>query len=149
MILTSHNANPDSYELYRPISERLTRVTLGGGGGNATDDKVFLLSWTEAGDYLDGKLRVTDYATKRGAKEDYNQKLLCSPTAYAKELKVSEGAKDRIRIDETTCCCWWWLRSPGIAQETQALVDGDGAIIDPAMDFYYFFEFVRPAILID
>ncbi len=51
----------------------------GAEGGNATDDKVFLLSWTEARDYLDGKLSRSSLGA-----ENYNQKLLCKPTAYAK-----------------------------------------------------------------
>ena len=143
-IVTAHNENPDSYELYKPLKN--SSFYNGAEGGNATDDKVFLLSWTEARDYLDGK----SYDYYDGV-EDYNQKLLCRPTAYAKAQGVGTYSNSYNSYpSDTAGCCWWWLRSPGISQHgriTAASVHDDGALHYDYVD--YGAEGVRPALLID
>jgi len=141
-IVTAHNENPDSYELYKPWNSGSD--VYGAEGGNATDDKVFLLSWTEARDYLDGKLY--DFAPRAG---NYNQKLLCRPTAYAKAQGVwTYSNSGNYYPSDTAGCCLWWLRSPGHTQDTAAFVHECGAL-------YYDYDVsfsgwgVRPALLID
>ncbi len=143
-IVTAHNENPDSYELYKPWNYGSS--VYGAEGGNATDDKVFLLSWTEARDYLDGKL----YEDRLGA-GNYNQKLLCRPTAYAKAQGVGTWTysnSDNYGPSDIDGCCWWWLRSPGPLQHFAAtvIIDGSlgnyGSVGDSG-------EGVRPALLID
>ena len=78
--------------------------------GNATTDKVFLLSINEAEKYL-----TNDEARK------------CASTTYA---KVQEGAytsaSDKTASGEATC--WWWLRSPGHDQQCAAHVFSDGSV---------------------
>ena len=141
-IVTAHNENPDSYELYKPWNSGSS--VNGAEGGNATDDKVFLLSWTEARDYLDGK--VYDYDLGGG---NYNQKLLCRPTAYAKAQGVwTYSNSDNYYPSDTAGCCWWWLRSPGFIQYTAAIVSYAGALDD---DLYVTSSYlgVRPALIID
>ena len=69
--------------------------------GNATQDKVFLLSITEANKYFSS-------ASARA----------CQPTAYA----VANGAY------KNSGNCWWWLRSPGRSQGTAAYVDSAGGV---------------------
>ena len=140
-IVTAHNSNPDSYELYRPLNT--SSYTYGAKGGNATNDKVFLLSWTEARDYFGGKLYDSDIGAG-----NYNQKLLCKPTAYAKaQGGWAYSNSDNYYPSDTDGCCWWWLRSPGNNQDSAALVRNYGALN------YYFVHGstggVRPAILIN
>ena len=94
--------------------------------GSATQDKVFLLSITEANRYLkNDEARMctpTDYAIANG---------VCTSSSYTKD-----GAATR----------WWWLRSPGSTQSYAALIyDGnevgslgglvysDGVTVRPAM----------------
>ena len=76
--------------------------------GNATKDKVFLLSIVEAEKYF-----TSDEARK------------CVPTEYA----ISNGA---YTSDSYTkggkATCWWWLRSPGCYQSSAAFVDFDGSV---------------------
>lgn len=136
-IVTAHNENPDSYELYSTSSHKS-----GAKGGNATDDKVFLLSWTEARDYLDAKL--FDGANTIS---NYNSKLSCKPTAFAK----AQGVRTYNPVyspSDAVDCCYWFLRSPGKVQDNVIFVQADGTIMN------YTYENpgangVRPAILID
>ena len=71
--------------------------------GNATTDKIFLLSINEANKYF-------------GSDEDRK----CIPTEYAK----ANGAGTDSWYTGPTCC--WWLRSPGFIQDIAAAVDYDG-----------------------
>ena len=91
--------------------------------GNATQDRVFLLSITEANKYFS-----SDSARQ------------CKPTDYA----VANGA-----WESNSGICWWWLRSPGYSQGRAANVYsggdgyGDGDWVND--DGYA----VRPALWID
>ena len=88
--------------------------------GNATTDKVFLLSITEAEKYF-----TTEEARK------------CAPTAYAK----AQGACSQ-------ATCWWWLRSPGDAQDYAAFVSMGGSV-DYSGDYVNNVnDAVRPALWI-
>lgn len=75
--------------------------------GNATQDKVFLLSITEANQYF-----TSDEARK------------CAPTDYA----IAQGAyTDDSYKAGGRATCWWWLRSPGYDQNfcaSDVLYDG-------------------------
>ena len=79
--------------------------------GNATKDKVFLLSIVEAEKYF-----ASDEAEKYFASDEAR---MCVPTDYA----VARGAY--VNSDNGTC--WWWLRSPGYYQNYAAdvLLGGD------------------------
>ena len=70
--------------------------------GNATQDKVFLLSISEANKYF----------TSNNARK-------CKPTAYAKK----QGA-----YTNDGGWCWWWLRSPGHWQAEAARVSIVGGV---------------------
>ena len=76
--------------------------------GNATKDKVFLLSVVEANKYFksdDARMCAsTDYAIQQGA--------------YASDSNKTEGRDT----------CWWWLRSPGCISNCAAYVYTDGSI---------------------
>ena len=77
--------------------------------GNATTDKVFLLSINEVEKYFN-----SDEARK------------CAPTAYAK----AQGAytSDSYKTASGAATCWWWLRSPGLSQYSAASVRYDGSV---------------------
>ena len=79
--------------------------------GNATTDKVFLLSITEVKKYF---------------KTDKSRQ--CAPTAYAK----AQGAYTSNDYKTTSggAACWWWLRSPGLSQNYAATVYTDGSVFD-------------------
>ncbi len=76
--------------------------------GNKTEDKVFILSITEAEKYFSD-----------------NDDRMCVPTAYAIEqgaftsLNYTKDGKDT---------GWWWLRSPGYDSDVAAYVYSDGGI---------------------
>ncbi len=72
--------------------------------GNATTDKVFLLSITE----------VEKYFTSDSARQ-------CKPTKYA----VANGAY----VNSYNGNCWWWLRSPGGSQYYVTSVYYDGSVL--------------------
>lgn len=91
--------------------------------GNATTDKVFLLSINEVEKYFDG---------------DETRK--CVPTAYAKE----QGAYTEAASGSASC--WWWLRSPGSHQFNAALVNSDGSILYYGRSALSDSDCVRPAM---
>jgi len=88
--------------------------------GNDTQDKVYLLSISEA-----LNLFANDEARK------------CWSTAYA----VARGAWT---ISNGTC--WWWLRSPGYGASFAAIVDLDGIVYDSCMRVYDVVGAVRPVV---
>ena len=76
--------------------------------GNATTDKVFLLSVNEAEMYFDS---------------DESRK--CIPTNYAKANGAYTDSNDTKNGVPT---CWWWLRSSVFIQDIAAVVDNDGSV---------------------
>ena len=91
--------------------------------GDATTDKMFLLSITEAEKYF-----TTDASRK------------CTPTAYAK----AQGA-----YPSTDGNSWWWLRSPGRNQRAAAVVNPYGMISHLGFAVSDDSCGVRPAMWID
>lgn len=97
--------------------------------GNATTDKVFLLSIDEVNRYFD-----SEEARK------------CISTAYAK----ANGAMTSIgytKDGEGTN--WWWLRSPGYDQGGAARVLGDGSVSYGGYRVYSGGNGIRPALWIN
>ncbi len=147
-IVTAHNENPDTWELYKPwITEE--SIIYGAEGGDDTDDKVFLLSWTEARDYLDGTLWEYDLGV-----DNYNKKLLCMPMAYAaaQGVKPFDSNDDRYPYpSDTTGCCYWWLRSPGYYQREEFSPAASVSYVGAIYSYLTTADFVgvRPALLID
>ena len=95
--------------------------------GNATKDRVFLLSIVETEKYF-----TSDEARK------------CVPTEYA----ISNGA---YTSDSYTkggkATCWWWLRSPGGSQNLAAGVNRGGSVSGLGYDVNFDCA-VRPALWI-
>lgn len=98
--------------------------------GNATTDKVFLLSINEVEKYFN-----SDEARK------------CAPTAYAK----AQGAytSDIYKTASGAATCWWWLRSPGCNQYNAANVLNDGSVHCTGLIVYTDIDAVRPALWIN
>ena len=90
--------------------------------GNDTQDKIFLLSITEAEKYFSS-----------------NSDRVCKPTAYAK----AQGAYTYIGS------CLWWLRSPGFDSTSAARVYFGGSVSYRGDSVYYSNSCVRPALWID
>lgn len=92
--------------------------------GNATQDRVFLLSITEANKYFNSN----------GARQ-------CEPTDYA----VANGARE---VDSGN---YWWLRSPGYYQDAAAFIyyDGDVCEVGERVSRDDNDYAVRPALWID
>lgn len=98
--------------------------------GNATTDKVFLLSINEVEKYFN-----SDEARK------------CAPTAYAK----AQGAytSDIYKTASGAATCWWWIRSPGSTQYSAAHVYYDGSVNFSGYYVSYASDAVRPALWIN
>lgn len=84
-------------------------------GGSDTQDKIFLLSYTEANQYLD----VSNWSYD-------NIEARVQPTAYA--LSQGAYASDECETAEGQDAGYWWLRSPGIEQDEAAGVSPDGCL---------------------
>ena len=97
--------------------------TTGDNSKNA-QDKVFLLSYAEAGEYF---------------KNDDARK--CAPTDYA----IKQGAWPHESNGRATCR--WWLRSPGSSFSSAASVNSNGARSHSNVD--YTSIAVRPALWLD
>ena len=98
--------------------------------GNATTDKVFLLSINEVEKYFN-----SDEARK------------CAPTAYAK----AQGAhtSDSYKTASGAATCWWWLRSPGFNQNYAADVSTGGSVYYGGDRVHSEYGAVRPALWIN
>lgn len=84
-------------------------------GGNATQDKVFLLSYAEANKYFGATYNNSS-----------NTKSRVAPTAYARAQGASTN--NSYKTAEGNFAGWWWLRSPGSDQNIAAFVSADGSI---------------------
>ena len=96
--------------------------------GNNTQDKVFLLSVTEAEKYFSSD---TDRQ--------------CVPTEYAIAQGAYTSRRDSIGGKAT---CWWWLRSPGSDSDLAACVDYDGSVSFTGLLVHRGSGCVRPALWI-
>ena len=106
--------------------------------GNATTDKIFLLSITEANNYFssndDRKADATHYAVKQGV-------YVCGSTSGK---HTSDGT-----CTDVHCYADWWLRSPGNSSDYAASVGTNGS------GYYYGYDVnrdgrgVRPALWIE
>lgn len=96
--------------------------------GNATQDRVFLLSITEANKYFSS-----------------SETRKCAPTDYA----IAQGAwvSDSVFTDERGVC-WWWLRSPGENHHHAAGINGAGGIAKGDRHNFEKDKAVRPAMWI-
>ena len=97
--------------------------------GNATTDKVFLLSINEVEKYFNS-----------------NEARKCAPTAYAEAQGV--WTSDTYKTPSGAATCWWWLRSPGSNQDEAAGVYVDGSVCEYGRNVNHVHGAVRPAMWI-
>ena len=97
--------------------------------GNATTDKVFLLSINEAEKYF-------------GSDEDRK----CTSTEYA---KANGAYTNSIYTKNGVLTCEWWLRSPGHHRSNATFVDCDGSVFYFGDYVSYDYAGVRPALWIN
>ena len=115
------------------------RAGMNPDGGNNTQDKVFLLSWREAEQYLESS--ETDYNNPNKV----YPKALVAPTAYA--LKKGAWTKDNQKTEEGASVGFWFLRSPGKDQIHAAGVFEAGSLGD--CDVNIDRACVRPSLWLD
>ncbi len=104
-------------------------------GGKNTKDRIFLLSYAEASQYLDVVFH-----------SPFNPAACAEPTAYA----VGKGAYcQSVHESENpdTAYTWWWLRSPGYVQNAAAGVGGTGTLLDTSVGWEE--ACVRPALWVN
>lgn len=92
--------------------------------GNATQDKVFLLSKMET------QKLFPNYSDR-----------VCEATPYA----IQQGVATLGR----SVCNWWLLRTPGHRQEVVSCVDGGGVIQDESCIVFFSDTAVRPAVWVN
>lgn len=108
----------------------------GTDGGNDTNDRVFILSISEAELYFSADSDRT-----------------CKPTAYA----VAQGAHEfeyesSIHKEALSSCDgngWWWLRTPYAEQDEASAVGTDGSVSDGGSTVSRSYGVVRPAFWIN
>ena len=108
-------------KIVQVVNQNPNNAQYGTNGGNATRDRVFLLSIDEA-----QHLFKNDEAR------------MCRPTGYAED----NGAY----IDNGNGWRWWWLRSPGYRGYNAALVFSDGSVFDNGSLVSHGNNCVRPAL---
>lgn len=99
----------------------------GTSGGNTTNDKIFLLSATEAANYLN-----TD------------GKRMSNCTAYA----LSQNADPALR-NQTTQSSYWWVRTPGMFNYDAAYVHYTGSVRYDGMAVANVIGGIRPAMWVN
>ena len=106
-------------------------------GGKDTEDKVFLLSYAEAHQYLE----LTD-ADKTGVKPRVAPTLY----AFAERGARAKGSPD-VLTEDGLAAALWCLRSPGWRQANAALVDMDGRLQHESV--YADYPMVCPAVRVN
>lgn len=92
--------------------------------GNDTQDKIFLLSITEAEKYFENPAE-----------------RCCTATEYAKAQGVWDGSPNGN--------CWWWMRSPGRYQRYATYINHNGNVSEDGDYVNYGDNAVRPAMWIE
>ncbi len=107
-------------------------------GGNDTRDRVFLLSFREAGRYFG-----VEYSGIEGSAENTASRMLLTPYALARDAFYNKTEA----LTERRSTGRWWLRSPGMDRSDAAFVEFNGSMLSFHVDESSIS--VRPAIWID
>lgn len=127
LVTTVDNSDSQGYDWTLAGGEKIS-------GGNNTQDRLFLLSYTEANRYLDVTIDDTNNVRSRVA-----------PTVFA--MTGGADASDGSLTADGSTAGWWWLRSPGGCQNSAAGVSPEGSLSYSRA--YHRSFIVRPAFWID
>lgn len=118
-------------------------------GGNATSDKVFLLSEEEMYGSTAKAFGFSNPDGTASPDETMDEARRAKSSTYAKAMGCwsYEGGIDELAGYEG--CCWWWLRSPGIGAGYAASVYSSGRVTGTGNYVNLDINAVRPAIRID
>ena len=103
-----------------------------GKGGNNTQDKVYLLSYSEAHNYL--KVSASEKSgsqknkTSRAAATAYAQAQGVYTSGQVRQMDGYTSAPTKDRTEDGEEACYWWLRSPGTIQINGARVNLNGSL---------------------
>ena len=106
-------------------------------GGNDTEDRLFLLSYKEAKNYLNVGYVAYGKSVRTEAR--------MAPTACALQNGAYISGEDR--TEEGKDAGWWWLRSPGYGRDTAAFTRSDGSLHFNSVDREN--GCVRPAVWVN
>ena len=100
--------------------------------GRNTQDRVFLLSLSEVGDYLHFGWETLRRYNRHHADFDRACEIVShlSPTAYAQAACEREDPHGRLKDSKAP---FWWLRSPGHDYRYYAIVGADGKVYNELM----------------
>ncbi len=101
--------------------------------GNATEDKLFLLSASE----------VKQYLKPEELREELRNFLRCEPTKFAIANGAGIATASYVGGIEAG---WWWLRTPGIEATEVMLVNNKGTMSSSGVGVQYTGNEVRPAM---
>ncbi len=118
ILLTSVDNGPGQLFDFTAVSSSTHKTK----GGNDTEDRIFLLSSTEANDYFGVAYGETENSIAR-----------VQPTEYA-IAKGAVASTNYVTVNDAPSG-WWWLRSPGGSQDRAACVFTDGSLDDRNIDW--------------
>ncbi|MCL2051841.1 MAG: DUF6273 domain-containing protein [Lachnospiraceae bacterium] len=108
-------------------------------GGNATTDKVFLLSLDEVVKYFGDSGDLKNRKDWKWENEKYVQ-------AHGSGYYINDQYNSARIAEYKNGASWWWLRSPGYNTTLAARVDGDGTVPVYGYVVYFVYGGVRPAL---
>ena len=111
-------------------NDNLDNPWYGTRGGNATTDKVFLLSLTEMCYYFGDS--TASLKKKESTRND--------------SIVTDVNNATRIAKDTSDEACWWWLRSPGYLSNYATLVTDDGIVYVYGDSINNYSGGIRPAL---
>ena len=132
-------------------------------GGNSTEDKVFILSHSEAEEYFAERNDRTAQASVRIAKEndddddsdEDDKKDKDDQDSSAESSDEGSGDKDdnsdapdrkTVYVSDVSGNCFWWLRTPGETLQDAECVGAEGSFLLNGYDVTQIDVGVRPAI---
>ena len=122
-------------------------------GGNATTDKVFLLSIDELLDIF-GVRRDGDRDVVKGVDQVSGLRVIPTDTSWYSEYEKSWDKwlekqipwSDKLIVCDEKQTFWWWLRSPGLNPYYAATVDSAGCVYLSGNGTFRAAGGVRPAL---
>lgn len=113
---TAFNATEKGKIVATPLADEGNPLHFSSMRSEDTNDKVYLLSFTEARNYFNyqpANIRHNLYST------EFDTIACAKPTAYALANGIYTGTK----LDSDSPYCWWWFRTAGNGNDRAMFVD--------------------------